>query len=87
MDYDDLYGEFWTYGRRLDWIVSSQFQQVKTTLTAFNAEDDRTSDSMRNKEIMLKTNNRVKKTFVHRDHNEGSGKTGAPTVLSRINVD
>lgn len=87
MDYDDLYGEFWTYGRRLDWIVSSQFQQVKTTLTAFNAEDDRTSDSMRNKEIMLKTNNRVKKTFVHRDHNEGSGKTGDPTVLLRIDVD
>ncbi|MBR4752889.1 MAG: hypothetical protein IK077_14125 [Thermoguttaceae bacterium] len=90
-DYDDLYAEYWKAVFDDGYQTSSSALRVlpqgKSTLTAFNAEDERTSDSMRNKEIMLKTNNRVKKAFVHRDHNEGSGKTGAPTVLSRINVD
>lgn len=86
MDYDDLYSEFWTSMSKRDWAVCEGLP-CKVTLTAFNAEDDHTSDPMRKQAIMLKTNNRVKETFVHRDHNEGSGKTGAPTALLRIGVE
>ncbi len=90
MDYDNLYDSWWLWmakGGVLKLGVGGSsrpgFHQGKTTLTQFNVEDDYSDDSAKNVEIAAKTNNRVLKSFDHRDQtivDGGSLKVGAPTI-------
>ena len=75
-DYDAMYKNYLEAMPEIDLGV----EQAITTLTSFNVEDDHTGNPMNDQKAVAKTNNRVKKVYVHKNTNSGSGKTKSSSL-------
>lgn len=95
-DYDEIYKEFYELVRGPDaqgeeGVITFGEEaanhiwenQILTTLTAFNTENEESeTNPVKKLDILLKTNNQVKKTYGH--DGIGSGKADAPTVKESV---
>ncbi len=95
-DYDDIYKEFYGLVRDSnaegeegviifddEQATRIQENQVLTTLTAFNTENEKDeTNPVKQMDVLLKTNNQVKKTYEH--GGSGSGKVGDPAIKESV---